>query len=116
MRIELASECPADQPDPLGRAYCGWRDGLSPAEAWDRGRGVWAARAADVMGNSLLLITFAGEVKMVGTIDSVTRYNGRVAVTGCPLPNHPLIGQPDPLADYDSDEPIVFGTVVDRGS
>jgi hypothetical protein len=43
----------------------------------------------------------------VGTIDGVTIHGDRVAIIGRPLPNHPLIGQPDPL-DNTSQNPVAY--------
>ncbi|WP_170947920.1 hypothetical protein [Glutamicibacter sp. BW77] len=50
---------------------------------------------------------------MVGTIDGVHKFEGRgdrLAIAGAPLPDHPLIGQMDPL-DNTSQNPIAYGFI-----
>jgi hypothetical protein len=61
-----------------------------------------------VLTSQLLIIANAGIVRMVGTIDGVTIHGDRVAIIGHPLPNHPLIDQPDPL-DNTSQNPVAYG-------
>lgn len=48
VRFKLAVDQPAPQPDPLGRERIGYRPGLSTAELWERGRGVWKAKLVSV--------------------------------------------------------------------
>lgn len=115
VRMRLGAEQRASQPDPLGRAFIGYREGLTPSELWRRGRGVWKARLSHVAEAQLALVvasSAAGSdlVVAVGTVDGVSFHDGRVAVEGRVLPGHPLVGQQDPLANQ-SRNPVAFGTV-----
>ena len=110
VRVKLGADREAPQPDPLGRARVGYLQGVPAPDLWERGRGTWRARLEKVAEAQLLLIAFGGTVVMVGAVDGVTFHDGRVAVTGFPDPNHPLIGQPDPL-DNASANPVAYGTL-----
>ena len=108
VRVRLGQDIPAVANDALGRERVGFRKGLSTHEVWLRGRGVWRMQPDRVLTSQLLIISNAGVVRMVGTIDGVTIHGDRVAIIGRPLPNHPLIGQPDPL-DNASQNPVAYG-------
>jgi hypothetical protein len=108
VRVRLGPDIPAVVNDALGRERVGFRGGLSTHEVWLRGRGVWKMQPDRVITSQLLIIANAGVVRMVGTIDGVTIHGDRVAVIGRPLPNHPLIGHPDPL-DNTSQNPVAYG-------
>jgi hypothetical protein len=108
VRVRLGPDIPAVANDALGRERVGLREGLSTHEVWLRGRGVWRMQPDRVLTSQLLIIAHAGMVRMVGTIDGVTIHGDRVAIIGRPLPNHPLIGQPDPL-DNTSQNPVAYG-------
>ncbi|HRW18384.1 MAG TPA: hypothetical protein P5181_06020 [Dermatophilaceae bacterium] len=108
VRVRLGPDIPAVSGDALGRERVGYRDGLTPAEVWLRGRGVWRMQAARVIDSQLLLIANAGLVRMVGTIDGITLHGERIAILGRPLPEHPLIGSPDPL-ENGSQNPVAYG-------
>jgi hypothetical protein len=112
LRIRLGAEQPAAQPDPLGRAFTGYAEGLTQSELWDRGRGVWRARLASVAEAQLAVIVapVSEVVVAVGTVDGVRFHGDRVALEGRVLPDHPLVGQPDPLANT-SRNPVTFGLV-----
>lgn len=110
VRIKLGDDEAAPQPDPLGRSRVGYKAGLSPEALWERGRGVWKAKLTAVADRDLLVLTHHGVVVLVGTVDGVTFAGERVAVTGRPDPSHPLIGQPDPLANA-SRNPVAYGEV-----
>lgn len=111
VRFKLGVDQPAPQPDPLGRARIGYAAGMSAAALWDRGRGVWKAKLTSVAESDLVIIAHAGTVVLVGTVDGVTFVGDRIAVTGAPDPDHPLIGQPDPL-DNTSRNPVAYGEVA----
>ncbi|MBN0975108.1 MULTISPECIES: hypothetical protein [unclassified Gordonia (in: high G+C Gram-positive bacteria)] len=108
MRVKLGPEQAAVQPDPLLREAVGWRAGLPTDKLWDRGRGVWKAKAAQILDSDLLLLAADGLVVLVGTINGVTKHGDRLAVTGEPIPDHPLIGKADPLHNRSSN-PIAYG-------
>ncbi|WP_340541036.1 hypothetical protein [Nocardioides sp. GXZ039] len=111
VRMRLGPEQPAPPGDALGRDLIGYAEGLSPAQLWLRGRGVWKARLDKVADCALALIVYDGRVVQVGTVEGVSFHlEDRVAVEGRPLPGHPLVGQPDPLHN-DSRNPIAYGKV-----
>ena len=111
VRIKLGPQRPAPQPDPLGRSVIGYVDGLTVGDLWLRGRGVWKANLDILSECDLALIVFDDVVRLVGTVTGVTFHAGRCAIAGRPLPEHPLIGQPDPLANR-SRNPIAYGTIT----
>lgn len=110
VRIRLGSERPAPQPDPLGRSVTGYADELSPAELWHRGRGVWKAKLATLAECELAVLVVDDVVRLAGTVDGVRFHGDRVAIDGVPLPDHPLVGRPDPLPN-NSRNPLAYGTV-----
>lgn len=107
--IKLREDRPADN-DPLGRRRIGYRAGLSTAQLWDRGRGVWKFRVERLVKAELLLITYDDVIQLVGTVEGLTIHGDRYAVIGTPLPNHPLTGQPNPFANK-ADMPMTYGTL-----
>lgn len=109
MRVKLGPEDLAGQPDALGRRFVGWREGLSASDLWDRGRGVWKAKAKQVIESDVLLIAFDGEVKLLGTVEGITKHGDRLAILGRPIADHPLIGKPDPLHNRSSN-PVAYGS------
>lgn len=112
VRIKIAKEQPADPSDP--RSTIGYREGLDTGELWERGRAAWRLRAEKVLECEYLVIAHAGIVRMVGTVDGVAKFEGRgdrLAITGRPIPDHPLIGRVDPL-DNSSQNPIAYGTIA----
>ena len=111
VRVKLGPERTAPQPDPLGRDVVGFTEGLTAAELWDRGRGVWKAKLATVAEAELLVVVASERVQLVGTVDGVAFHDYRVAITGRPLPNHPLVGQPDPIPNR-SQNPIAYGSIT----
>ncbi|MEP7036114.1 MAG: hypothetical protein ABI934_11045 [Actinomycetota bacterium] len=108
VRVRLGPDTPAVANDALGRERVGFRERLSTHEIWLRGRGVWRMQPDRVLTSQLLIISNAGIVRMVGTIDGVTIHGDRVAIIGRPLPQYPLIGHPDPL-DNSSQNPVAYG-------
>ena len=112
VRVRLGPDIPAVVNDALGRERVGFRERLSTHEVWLRGRGVWRMQPDRVLTSQLLIIANSGLVRMVGTIDGVTIHGDRVAIIGRPLPNHPLIGRPDPL-DNTSQNPVSYGDLTE---
>lgn len=110
VRVRLGADHPAVVNDALGRERVGFRQGASANELWQRGRGVWRMQPDRVIASQLLLIAHAGIIRLIGTIDGVTIHGDRLAIIGSPLPDHPLIGQPDPL-DNASQNPVAYGSL-----
>lgn len=110
VRVRLGADHPAVVNDALGRERVGYREGASANELWQRGRGVWRMQPDRVIASQLLVIAHAGIVRLVGTIDGVTIHGDRLAIIGSPLPEHPLIGQSDPL-DNASQNPVAYGSL-----
>lgn len=111
LRLRLGWERAVEH-DSLGRGHVGYRAGLSLAEIWERGRGVWALKPANAFDVDRILITSPeDEVLVVApAITGLTRHGDRFALESTPLPSDPLIGQPDPLANS-SRNPIAYGEI-----
>ncbi|MDI9940329.1 zinc-ribbon domain-containing protein [Rhodococcus sp. IEGM 1351] len=115
VRVTLAESCPADPDDPLGRTHLGYAPGLTPPELWKRGRGVWKLRADHVAASTIILIVFDKTIVLVASVTGLTLHRGGVAILGEPVPDHPLIGRPDPLH---TPNPLAHGVIkgeVERG-
>lgn len=96
----------------MGRTRIGWRAGLTPADLWERGRGVWRVNLGNAASADLLVLTnLEGVIVLVGTITGARFIGDRVALDGVPDPHHPLIGQPDPLVNT-STNPVRYGQLV----
>ncbi|MEO7014938.1 MAG: hypothetical protein ABI130_09405 [Leifsonia sp.] len=111
VRIKLGPDRAAPQPDPLGRERIGYKPGLTVNELWERGRGVWKVKLPNVAAADLLVLVADGVVVGVGSIDGVAFVGDRVAISGRPDPQHPLIGQPDPVPNA-SRNPPAYGRVL----
>lgn len=111
VRIRLGDEKVAPQPDPLGRPRVGYAPGLSPADLWERARGVWKAKLTTLANTALAVVVYDDTVVGVATVDAVRPIEDRVAIEGRPVVGHPLIGQRDPLHNT-SRNPIAYGSVV----
>lgn len=69
-------------------------------------------KADNVLDCDLAPISHAAIVRMVGTVEGVSkREGGRLCIEGSPIPDHPLIGQADPLDDS-SQNPITYGQIT----
>jgi hypothetical protein len=111
VRIKIAAEQGARRNSDT-RELIGYRDGLDPTELWNRGREAWKMRAEKVLACELLLISHAGVVCMVGTVEGIRKHDGgRLGIEGTAIPNHPLIGKPDPLHNS-SQNPVAYGSVI----
>lgn len=110
VRIKIAAEQPARR-DSDERPLIGFREGLGADELWRRGSEAWKLKAEKVLACELLVIAHAGIIRMVGTIEGVRKHGDRLAIEGTPIPNHPLIGQADPLHNA-SQNPITYGNVT----
>lgn len=110
MRVKVGPAQLATADDGLGRREVGYREGLSAQELWDRGRGLWKLNADKAMQSDVLLIAHSGVTVMVGAITGLQRIGNRLAVTGYPLPHHPLVNRPDPLHNT-SRNPVTYGTI-----
>lgn len=110
VRIKIAAEQTSRRNDDT-RELIGYRDGLTTDEIWERGREAWKMRAEKALASELLLISHAGVIRMVGTVEGVKKHEGgRLGIEGTPIPSHPLIGQPDPLHNS-SQNPVAYGLI-----
>lgn len=110
-----ANPAPPIPTNPLGRTHLGYTPGLTPTELWERGRGVWKLRADHVAASTIVLIVFDKTVVLVGSITGLTLHRGGLAILGEPVPDHPLIGKPDPAAHTESLTHGVIQGEVERG-
>lgn len=118
VRIRIGVERAAGAEDPLGRRLIGYADGLGAAELWARARGIWKAKLATLADTELAVIVHGGRVVLVATVEGVRFVDGRVAIQGRPMPEHPLVGLPDPIPNA-SPQPLAYGeiaTVVPRST
>ncbi|MEP9385584.1 hypothetical protein [Nocardioides sp. KR10-350] len=111
MRIRLADERPAPQPDPLGRTHLGYAADLRPAELWERARGVWKAKLATLAECVLAVIVYDDKVVGVGMVEAIVPHEDRVAIDGRLVVDHPLVGHRDPLPNA-SRNPITYGVIT----
>ncbi|MFD3731475.1 hypothetical protein [Streptomyces sp. NPDC058632] len=111
VRIKLPDEHePTRESAP--RTVVGYRRGLSAEELWDRGRQDWKLKAQRTLDRDLALIAHKGMIRMVGTVEGVRKTAaGRLTIEGTPLPEHHLIGHPDPL-DNEAGNPLTYGSVT----
>jgi hypothetical protein len=110
VRIKIAAEQGARRNSDT-RDLIGYREGLEARQLWNRGREAWKMRAEKVLGCELLLISHGGIIRMVGTVEGIRKHEGgRLGIEGTPIPDHPLIGQPDPLHNT-SQNPVAYGTI-----
>ncbi|MDH6291926.1 zinc-ribbon domain-containing protein [Rhodococcus opacus] len=115
VRVTLGDSAPADPDDPLGRTHIGYAPGLTPQELWERGRGVWKLRADHVAASTIVLIVYDKTIVLVASITGLTLHRGGLAILGEPVPDHRLIGTPDPLH---TPNPLAHGVIkgeVERG-
>lgn len=84
--------------DPLGRSRIGADPGLTPAEAWLRGRGVWKLKADNVLTQDEVQITDKDRtILAVARITGITKHDDRQAIEGALLENDPRIGTKTPI-------------------
>lgn len=111
IRIKIGAEQPARR-DTDDRELIGYREGLTALDLWNRGREAWKMKADNVLDCELAIISYAGIVRMVGTVEGVRKHEGgRLGIEGTPIPDHPLIGQADPL-DNSSQNPVTYGRIT----
>ena len=111
VRVTLAESSPAPGDDPFGRTHLGYDRDLTPQELWARGRGVWKLRADHVAASTIALMVHDKTVVLVGSITGLTVHRGGLAILGDPIPDHPLIGTPDPLH---TPSPLAHGVIDDQ--
>ncbi|EKT80491.1 hypothetical protein WSS_A21993 [Rhodococcus opacus M213] len=109
IRVTLDESAPAAPADPLGRTHIGYAPELTPQELWERGRGVWKFRADHVAASTIVLIVSDKTIVLVGSITGMTLHRSGLAILGEPLPDHPLIGRPDPLH---TPNPLAHGVIT----
>ncbi|MFI7510671.1 hypothetical protein ACIBSS_28025 [Micromonospora aurantiaca] len=97
IQIRLGHYEPCDPAeDCLGRTHIGYREGMTEAEAFEAGRGVWKLKADRVLDqDEVQIINLDGTVVAVATITGITKCEeGRQAIEGTLLTGDPRVGQP----------------------
>lgn len=96
IQIRLGNYEPRDPAgDCLGRNYIGYREGMTEAEAFEAGRGVWKLKADRVLDqDEVQIINLDGTVLAVATITGITKCDDRQAIEGDMLLGDPRVGQP----------------------
>ncbi|MFD4785376.1 hypothetical protein ACFWNH_30625 [Rhodococcus qingshengii] len=72
---------------------------------------MWKLRADYVAASSIAWVVFERRVVIVASISGVTFHRGALSVVGNPMPDHPLMGRPDP---FHTPNPLAHGT-FDQG-
>ena len=109
VRIKIAAAQPSRRPED-DRDVIGYEDGLAEVEVWERGRKAWKMKADKVLSAELALISHGGVVRAVGTVSGISKQGDRLVIEGTVIPNHPLVGRPDPLHTT-SQNPVTYGSV-----
>jgi hypothetical protein len=120
VRIRISHDQPAPQPDALLRSRIGYptqpdslhADRPTLADLWERSRGVWKLSATRVVDAKLVVIVYNDIVRLVAEPTGVTIHGDRVALTGVPTFDHPLVGQLDPVPSA-SRNPVGYGWLDD---
>ncbi|MFF0182618.1 hypothetical protein ACFYPF_26365 [Micromonospora sp. NPDC005223] len=96
IQIRLGNYEPCDPAeDGLGRTHIGWREGMTEAEAFEAGRGVWKLKADRVLDqDEVQIINLDGTVVAVARITGITKCEDRQAIEGELLTGDPRVGQP----------------------
>ncbi|MFG2651192.1 hypothetical protein [Streptomyces sp. NPDC048436] len=108
LQIQIGAERAADAGDPLGRAVLGWRPGMSAAEAWEAGRGIWKFNADRALSqDEVQIINTAGTVLAVAKITGISKHGARYALEGKLLHDDLRIGRPTPCPHL-SRNPVTY--------
>ncbi|MFI8873185.1 hypothetical protein [Streptomyces sp. NPDC055243] len=108
LQIQIGAERAADASDPLGRATLGWRPGMSEAEAWEAGRGIWKFNADRALSqDEAQIINTEGTVLAVAKITGISKHDGRYALEGELLNGDPRVGRPTP-SPHLSRNPVTY--------
>lgn len=99
LQIRLGTLRAAESDDRLGRSTVGYHPaGMTEAEAWTAGRGVWVLRLDRALAQDEVQIVSpadAGEVVLaVAKITGVTKHGDRFALEGQLLAGDPRVGKP----------------------
>jgi hypothetical protein len=96
LQIQLGALRAARTNDPLGRATLGYHPaGMTEAEAWTAGRGVWKLRLDRALAqDEVQIVNTDGTVLAVARITGVTKHGDRFALEGELLAGDPRVGQP----------------------
>ncbi|MGW7067129.1 hypothetical protein ACWGII_14275 [Streptomyces sp. NPDC054855] len=95
LQIQIGAERAADAGDLLGRATLGWRPGMSEAEAWEAGRGIWKFNADRALTqDEVQIINTEGTVLAVAKVTGISKHGGRYALEGKLLLGDPRVGRP----------------------
>lgn len=94
LQIQMAAERPAGPDDDLGRSHVGSRTGMTEAEAWEAGRGVWKFNADRALAqDEAQIVDLAGTVLAVARITGITKCRDRYALEGELLLGDPRVGK-----------------------
>jgi hypothetical protein len=95
LQIQLGPERDAPAHDWLGRSTVGARPGMTEAEAWQAGRGVWKFNADRALAqDEAQIVDTDGMVLAVATITGVTKCGDRYALEGSLLASDARVGKP----------------------
>lgn len=95
LQIQLGWEQPAAEDDYLNRTTVGARDGMTEAEAWLAGRGVWKFNADRALAeDEAKIVDLNGIVLAVAKITGIIKCGDRYALEGDPLLGDPRVGKP----------------------
>lgn len=108
LQILMGSERPAAPDDELGRAYVGWRPGMTEDEAWEAGRGCWKFKADRALAeDEVQIINTVGTVLAVARITGISKCGDRCAIEGDLLRGDPRVGRQTPTP-HPSRNPVAY--------
>ncbi len=97
LQIKIKPRHPANVDDELGRKECGSYAGITPDEAWERGRAAWSldpGRVFEKVGE-VEIIDHDDVVIAIALLDGLVRHPGnKYEITGTVQAHDPRIGQP----------------------
>lgn len=98
LQIRLGRFQAAESDDPLGRSTIGYHPtGMTEAEAWTAGRGVWVLKLDRALAQDEVQIISPAPGEMVlavAKITGVTKHGDRFALEGQLQVGDPRVGQP----------------------
>jgi hypothetical protein len=109
LQIQLSREQSVDPAvDWLGRASIGAKPGMSEAEAWTAGRGVWLLNTDRALRqDEVQIVDRSGKVLAIATITGLTKCGGYFALEGKLLVGDPRVGQPT-TTPHRSRNPVAY--------
>lgn len=96
LQIKIAPEHPANDDDELGRTMCGSYPGITPTEAWRRGRAGWSLDPTRVFENvsEVEIIDHNDVVLAIALLRGLVRHGPKYEITGPVQADDPRIGKP----------------------